>query len=273
MQSAATAAVDSIGDGVATQRQFSYPDASSLGYLQHQPFPHVALRNCWNPKLLADCKREMSEFRQWDGEKDFYGSKKKRYCGDIERLPPSVVRVIQEASSPVFLRWLMDLTGEQGLLPDPYLEGGGIHQIAAGGFLKVHADFNWNEKLHLYRRLNLLLYLNPDWNPAWGGALELWEQDMSRCAVTVAPEFNTMVIFTTDDRSFHGHPHVLSCPADVTRDSIALYYYSPIRPTRNFKERRTGTDYRPIEGDSFDYYDASLAARVRNRIGKLLGRR
>jgi hypothetical protein len=254
---------------VASHRRFSYPDAPSLNYADNKPFPHVVLNNCWNAELLAACKKEMSEFRMWDGEKDFYGAKKKRYCGDIERLPPAVVRVIQEANSPVFLKWLMDLTGEPALLPDPYLEGGGVHQIAAGGFLKVHADFNWNEKLHLYRRLNLLLYLNKDWKTEWEGSLELWEQDMSHRAVTVAPEFNTMVVFTTDDRSFHGHPHALTCPPEVTRDSIALYYYSPIRPSKNFRERRIGTDYRPIEGDAFDYYDSSLKGRVRNRLKKI----
>jgi Rps23 Pro-64 3,4-dihydroxylase Tpa1-like proline 4-hydroxylase len=253
-------------------RAFDYPDPALQGYADRQPFPHAVLRNHWEPALLDACKRDAAAFAAWDGEKDFFGSKKKRYCGDIERLPSSIVRVIEEASSPTFLHWLMDLTGEPALLPDPYLEGGGIHQIAAGGFLKVHADFNWNEKLQLYRRLNLLLYLNRDWDTAWGGALELWKQDMSQCAATVAPEFNTMVLFTTDDKSFHGHPQALTCPATVTRDSIALYYYSPIRPSTNFKECRIGTDYRPIGADTFEYYDPSLRGRIKNRLKKLLAR-
>ena len=255
----------------AAARGFSYPSPAEFGYDQASPFPHLLLRNAWSPELLDACKAEVGQFADWDGEKDFYGSKKKRYCGDIERLPPSVVRLIHEASSPVFLRWLMELTGEPALLPDPYLEGGGIHQIVAGGFLKVHADFNWNEKMHLFRRLNLLLYLNRDWDSSWGGSLELWEKDMSRSAVSIAPEFNTMVIFTTDDKSFHGHPQPLTCPVGITRDSIALYYYSPIQPAKNFKGRRIGTDYRPISGDTFEYYDASLSGRIKNRLRKIIG--
>jgi Rps23 Pro-64 3,4-dihydroxylase Tpa1-like proline 4-hydroxylase len=161
------------------------------------------------------------------------------------------MRLIQEASSPRFLAWLTALTGEQALVPDPYLQGGGVHQIGSGGFLKVHADFNWSERLQLYRRLNLLLYLNPDWQPQWGGALELWNEDMSACITTILPEANTMVVFTTDDRSFHGHPHPLACPEYITRDSIALYYYSPLRPAANWAARRKITDYRPIPGDTF----------------------
>ena len=256
----------------ALTRGFSYPPPGQLGYPDASPFPHVVLRNAWNPELLDACKAEIGRFDDWDGEKDFYGSKKKRYCGDIERLPPSVRRVIHEASSPAFIRWLIELTGEPALLPDPYLEGGGIHQIVAGGFLKVHADFNWNEQMHLFRRLNVLIYLNRDWNVAWGGALELWEQDMSRSVVSVAPEFNTMVVFTTDDKSFHGHPQPLVSPDGVTRDSIALYYYSPIKPEKNFKGRRVDTDYRPISGDNFGLYDGSLRGRVKNRLRKIFGR-
>ena len=80
-----------------------------------------------------------------------------------------------------------------------------------------------------------------------------------------------MVVFTTDDKSFHGHPQPLTCPAGVTRDSIALYYYSPIQPAKNFKQRRIGTDYRPIDGDTFEYYDASLAGRIKNRLKKIIG--
>src|ERR1700760_5066208 len=99
----------------APTRAFSYASPTELGYAQADPFPHVLLRNAWNPELLDACKAEIGRFADWDGEKDFYGSKKKRYCGDIERLPPSVVRLIHEASSPAFLRWLMELTGEPAL--------------------------------------------------------------------------------------------------------------------------------------------------------------
>lgn len=72
----------------------------------------------------------------------------------------------------------------------------------------------------------------------------------SKCK-SVLPSLNTMAIFTTDDRSFHGHPHSLSCPEGVCRESIALYYYSSVMPTKNFSEPRVSTNYRPIEGDSF----------------------
>ncbi len=83
-------------------------------------------------------------------------------------------------SAPV-LQFLEALTGIEGLIPDPYFGGAGPHQILPGGFLKVHADFNWHPMLKLDRRLNLLVYLNRDWREEYGGHLELWDTKAERC--------------------------------------------------------------------------------------------
>ena len=36
----------------------------------------------------------------------------------------------------------------------------------------MHVDFNWHKKLKLYRRLNLLIYVNPIWEEEWCGHLK-----------------------------------------------------------------------------------------------------
>jgi hypothetical protein len=38
--------------------------------------------------------------------------------------------------------------------------------------------------------------------------------------------FNRCVIFNTNPDSYHGHPESLNVPSDVSRKSIALYYYT-----------------------------------------------
>lgn len=128
------------------------------------------------------------------------------------------------------LDFLERLTGISGLIPDPYFTGGGVHQIERGGHLGVHADFNVYERLRLDRRLNLLLYLNRDWQEEWGGHLELWNSGMTTCERRVLPIFNRCVIFSTTDSSYHGHPDPLRCPPHRTRRSLATYYYSNGRP-------------------------------------------
>ena len=144
--------------------------------------------------------------------------------GDQTRL------LLYQLNGSVFLQFLEQLTGIDGLIPDPYFGGGGLHQIERGGYLKVHADFNWHPKLRLDRRLNLLLYLNKDWKEAYGGHLELWSRNMTRCVQRILPIFNRCVIFSTTDTSYHGHPDPLRCPPSITRKSLALYYYTNGRP-------------------------------------------
>ncbi len=248
---------------------FSYPEMSPDSYMSSPPFPHVTIRNAWSQPALETCKTDVLAFSDWDGVKAFYGAQSKRYCGTMEKLPDSVQAVIREASTPRFLAWLEHLTGEPSLVPDPYLEGGGIHSIGRGGFLKVHADFNWHKRLHLYRRLNVLIYLNPGWDEAWGGDLQLFTDPKGEPQGSIFPKINTMAIFTTDEASFHGHPHELNCPDGVQRDSIALYYYSAVKPERNYSVSRTTTDYRAMKSDNFSF--KVLKERVGAAKAALLG--
>jgi hypothetical protein len=134
--------------------------------------------------------------------------------------------LLNELNSAAFIDFLEELTGIRGLVPDPHLEGGGMHQIVRGGHLNVHVDFNRHPRTGLGRRLNALIYLNRDWKDEYGGALELWSTDGSRCERRIPPLFNRLVVFSTTESSYHGHPTPLSCPPEMTRKSLALYYYS-----------------------------------------------
>ena len=224
----------------------------NIQYNNAEPFPHIVLDNFFESNLIKNIEKEISEFSQWDGEKTFYGSQLKRYCGSIDKIPQVSQELIRMMNGPVFLKILEDLTGISNLIPDPYLEGGGYHSIGQGGFLKIHADFNWHKKLNLHRRINLLLYLNTNWHDEWCGHLELWSKDMTICEKRISPTANRLVIFSTTDNSFHGHPDPLSCPPDVRRNSIALYYYTADRPASEVvRGKSTQTDYRPRANEVF----------------------
>jgi hypothetical protein len=144
---------------------------------------------------------------------------------------PRVLRdFLVDMNAPPMLQFLEALTGIDGLIPDPYYGGAGPHQIVRGGFLKVHADFNWHPVLKLDRRLNLLVYLNKDWREEYGGHLELWNRAMTHAEKKILPVFNRTVVFSTTDFSYHGHPQPLTCPEGWTRKSVSFYYYSNGRP-------------------------------------------
>jgi Rps23 Pro-64 3,4-dihydroxylase Tpa1-like proline 4-hydroxylase len=127
---------------------------------------------------------------------------------------------------------LGQLTGIDDLIVDAQLLGGGVHLVKPGGVLRVHADFRRHLSYNLERRLNLLLYMNPDWREEYGGHLELWDREMKTCVERVLPIANRCVVFNTTDDSYHGHPRPLACPEGMLRCSIALYYYTADRPNQ-----------------------------------------
>jgi hypothetical protein len=199
-------------------------------YVSARPFPHIVLDGLFPDEtlevVLADFPRpdeiEWASFDNPTEKKLGY-----RYTSPLKR---NLRDFLYEMSAPPVLRFLEELTGIEGLIPDPYFGGAGPHQILPGGFLKIHTDFNWHPLLKLDRRLNLLVYLNEDWKEEYGGHLELWDRGMTRCEERILPVFNRTVVFSTTDVSFHGHPTPLACPEGRSRKSVSFYYYTNGRP-------------------------------------------
>ena len=238
-----------IDDVLAGKSAGDWADA----YRTADPFPHVVIDDFFPADSLRPIAAEVRGM-SIESEAEVYSSSHKRRQSDIAKLGPLTRRFIEELHTPRFLIFLQDVTGVPALVPDPYLKGGGVHQIGRGGFLKVHSDFNWHKRLRLHRRLNLLLYLNEGWREEWGGALELWDRGMQSRRRSLAPIFNRMVVFSTTDDSYHGHPDPLECPPDVLRNSIALYYYTSEQPKSEIRFGKSMmTNYQARDGDAFKH--------------------
>ncbi|SFE00497.1 Proline 4-hydroxylase (includes Rps23 Pro-64 3,4-dihydroxylase Tpa1), contains SM-20 domain [Chitinophaga sp. CF118] len=202
--------------------------ALSGEYQQASPYPHIVLENFLNPEVLNACVDEFNKLNEADGWINYvHYNEKKAGLNKLDALPTTIKRTINELNSPAFLEFLSTITGIKGLMKDDLLEGGGIHQSKRNGYLNIHADFTVHpHHRHWQRRVNVLVYLNKDWEEEWGGKLELWDTEMKACERKVLPIFNRCVIFNTDADSYHGHPEPTTCPEDVFRRSIALYYYT-----------------------------------------------
>jgi Rps23 Pro-64 3,4-dihydroxylase Tpa1-like proline 4-hydroxylase len=200
-------------------------------YVSAEPFSHIVLDGLFDDAALDAVLRDFPDpmSMRWV-EFDSPQEKKLGYSHERSNVSKVIRDFLNDMNSFEMLLWLEALTGIEGLIPDPYFGGGGLHQIEPGGFLKVHADFNVHPKLKLDRRLNMLIYLNKDWKEQYGGHLELWDRDRKTCRKRVLPTFNRTVVFSTTDTSFHGHPHPLTSPPSVTRKSVSLYYYTAGRP-------------------------------------------
>src|SRR5689334_13523983 len=109
--------------------------AESKAYGTAIPFPHIAIDGLFPPEVLNDIVGELDTI-EVDAEKEFYSTHKKHRISDFARLPPTAQQLVSDLNSAEFIRFLERLTGIEGLVPDPFLEGGGIHQIGTGGFLK-----------------------------------------------------------------------------------------------------------------------------------------
>lgn len=144
-----------------------------------------------------------------------------------DTLPLYTRAVFYALNSQAFLRFLQEMTGIPHLIPDPYFKGAGIHRTSNGGYLGIHADFNMHKQMYLERRLNVLIYLNPDWKPEYGGGFEVWTDDMKTRVAQFPPFMNRMCCFSTSSNSYHGNPEPVNHPEGDPRLSIALYYYTP----------------------------------------------
>jgi hypothetical protein len=199
-------------------------------YRRGKPFSHIYFDDFLPIGAAEAALRDFPEPKQLDWA-EFNRPKERKLAFDaVEKLPRSVREVLYFLNSRPMIQFLEILTGIDGVIPDPYYVGGGLHQIKPGGNLEVHVDFNRHSKFKLDRRINLLIYLNKNWKEEYGGHFELWNRDMSAAEQKILPIFNRCAIFSTTEFSYHGHPTPLACPPDRTRKSMATYYYSNGRP-------------------------------------------
>lgn len=219
-------------------------------YVSGDPFPNIYFNDFFNPDMLDRVLAEFPDLSKQDVIK-YDNPREKKLNGKGENpFGPETKLFMHFLNSQPFLEFIQQLTGiKEVLLGDPYFIGGGLHEIKKGGLLKIHADFNKHPTTNLDRRVNVLVYLNKNWQEEYGGHFELWDTQMEKCEKKILPIFNTLAMFSTTDFSYHGHPNPLNCPDGRSRKSLALYYYSNGRPAHEintgledhstlFKERK-----------------------------------
>ena len=232
-------------------------------YRGNSPFAHIVIDDFLPADVLDRVLLDYPAPEQLPWIRFDKPDEKKLAFNELAQLPASIRDVLQFMNSPSMLRFLERMTGIENLLADPYLVGGGLHQIRRGGHLGVHVDFNKYARFDLDRRLNMLVYLNKDWREEYGGHLELWDERMQKCVQRVLPLFNRCVVFSTTESSYHGHPDPLTCPDSRARRSLATYYYTNGRPDAEKAAKHT-TIFRERPGidDTAGKRLAALAKRA-----------
>jgi 2OG-Fe(II) oxygenase superfamily len=221
-------------------------------FANSQPFPHVVIENFLPSEIAEAIAAEFPKPGEiaWRlvGPGDVTHSNdpnvEKLGSSDEETFPPLMRHVMHELNSGTFVDFLSKLTQFKMLAPDPAFYGCGLHSTGRGGRLMIHADASRHPNPKLQQLLNVIYYATPGWKEEWGGQFELWTKDHSQCLKRVTPKFNSMLVFFTGSKSYHGHPHPLMTPSGVRRNSLAAYFYTIDRvPDENYDGYRNYAEW------------------------------
>ncbi|HYP76962.1 MAG TPA: 2OG-Fe(II) oxygenase [Polyangiaceae bacterium] len=203
-------------------------------YRAAQPFPHAVFDDfLGEPSALALHQRFPGPEHEGWMRRDYLeqaGRMGQLQRTGFEGVDPALRHLLSELCGMAFLDFLGALTGIGGLIADPHFRGAGPSLTLPGGHLALHADFNRDRTRHLERKLTVIYYLGRDWQPSWGGALELWDERRSRCEASYLPLLDRLLVMDHGDSFWHGHPQPLTCPEGHFRASVSSYYYVAAPP-------------------------------------------
>jgi len=253
-----------------------FGEANLNRYIQGTPFPHIVIERLFNSSLLSEVSEEFPDLSNGKPfKKKINYQVGKFYTGNETNFGFKTLRLFHYLNSQPWLDFLQTISGiEEKLFGDPYYWGGGLHQTKNGGWLKIHSDFKKHPDSNLDRRINVIIFLNKEWEKSFGGSLELWDKKMKKCVQSIPPIFNNTVIFNTTDYSNHGYPDPIHCPENISRKSIALYYYTNGRPENeiNYKVRQKDdkTYWKPRKNNKLDNVDFNQKFSLYNLIVELI---
>jgi hypothetical protein len=209
-------------------------DRFAARFRERDPFRHVVIDEFFSPDYCAQLLAQFPAFERGNARSEDGALGNKSTIEKIRALGPAFSALDDLVQSGEFLGLVGHITGIADLLYDPWYFGGGTHENRDGQDLDAHVDFNRHPIEKWHRRLNLIVYLNHEWNDAWGGSLELHSDPRAPDdrVTTITPLYNRAVIFETTEWSWHAFPRI-ALPAErqaLTRKSVALYFYTKERP-------------------------------------------
>jgi hypothetical protein len=197
-------------------------------YASAKPYPYLVIDDLFDPEVLDRLVAEFPKQKErdwivWDTNHELKTTSK-----GIDGLSTFTQMFCLWLNSRDFVSAIEPIVDIKNLVGDPLFHGAGLHEMYQGGWLEMHADYTRHFSLPLMRRINMLIYLNHDWDASWGGELVMQDPKNSENQVGYPPNYNRTIIFPTTSKTFHGVPNALSCPVDRSRKLLSIYYWTPI---------------------------------------------
>ena len=230
-----------------------------------QPFRHIVINDFLETDFASDLLDSFPAFDEKLAINENGEVGAKAVHEKITDIGPDWRKLDKLVQSDEFRTLVSDITGIPKLQFDPHYFGGGTHENLHGQGLSPHVDFNFHPITRQHRRMNMILYLSPEWELEWGGSIQLhrdpYKTPSEDDIVTVTPAFNRCVIFETNEHSWHGFRRI-ELPQDkrhLSRKSFALYYYTDTRPAED-----TGAEHSTIyvEDHLPENYHAGMVLEV-----------
>lgn len=247
---------------------FEYLEANKeqfrKNFLEADLFPHIAIDGFLEEEKANALLKDVPEIKEKSA--DYVFSKNKFEKSKIKDLSANYNAFYQDITSERFQNWLQYVTDED-VFVDTNFYGGGVHLGGEGSFLDMHVDFNYHpEKPTWYRNLNILLYMNKDWKPEYGGQLKLEDKRTGKKTEVEIP-FNRLVIMHCRGYTLHGYDEI-NFPPGTFRTSMATYAYSIHE--KQLEKART-TDWKIEKKNTFKYMLSKIwvpAVRLKSKFFK-----
>jgi hypothetical protein len=203
----------------------NFPVSDYKDHSSKNPVPYTIIDNFLSEEIYNEILKDIDRIAQ-NNFTTFENSNSRRLeCRDFKT--SYLIKTLSNCfQSSKFIYWIEQISGINKLIPDPHLRGAGFARVLSGEKLGLHTDFNWNDQLSLNRKVNLILYLTPNWQKDWNGDLEFWNKDGSECQVKIEPKQNRLVFWNYETWLIHGHSETLKTPENIGRDSLISFYYS-----------------------------------------------
>ena len=154
-------------------------------------------------------------------KKDFREHKYIAY--QMDKYDPLLEEFIYAFQEPEVVAIVSEICHFNAILPDSNLYAGGLSLMAKNNFLSPHLDNSHDKDRKLWRVLNLLYYVTPNWNIENGGNLEIWPKGIIKQPTVIESKFNRLVVMATHQKSWHSVNEVL---VDDVRRCVSNYYFS-----------------------------------------------
>lgn len=166
----------------------------------------------------------------------------KYVAAQMDKYNPILEEIIYAFQTQKIVNIIKEICDIDNICPDENLYAGGISAMGNGNFLNPHLDNSHDKDRNMWRILNLLFYVTPDWKDENGGHLEIWPNGLKEEQNTLHSKFNRLIVMSTHQKSWHS---VSPVTVNKSRCCISNYYFSSEAPAENEKFHITTFRGRP----------------------------